>query len=425
MVYKRFLCLFSVFCVAFLFACGSADTLSGSGGASGAFSESAPSSSFCESLAESSYEESMCEPSEEISEESFEESSTEVSMPEKTAESILNSMTLKEKVYQLFIVAPEQFQNSSNVTKSDEATRLAIENQPVGGIIYFSKNIVSPDQCIKMISGVQSYSKIPLFISVDEEGGRVARIGNNPLMGTTKFPSMSSIKTPSEAYNVGFTIGNDIKRLGFNLDFAPIADIFSNPFNTVIGDRAFGSNANETAILVENAVKGFNDSNVLCTLKHFPGHGNTSTDSHYGYAETLKTLEELADFEFLPFEAGVGAGADFVMLGHISAPNITGNSLPATLSKEIVSVLRRQIGFEGIIITDSMSMQAITNSYTSAQSAVMAVQAGVDMILIPQNLAEAVNGIIGAVNDGTITEERINQSVLKIIQIKLEKGIIE
>ncbi len=425
MVYKRFLCLFSVFCVAFLFACGSTDTLSGSDGASGFFSESAPSSSFCESLADSSYEESFCESSEEFSEESFEEASTNVSMPENTAESILNSMTLEEKVYQLFIVAPEQLQNSHTVTKSDEETRLAIQNQPVGGIIYFSKNIVSPDQCIKMISGIQSYSKIPLFISVDEEGGRVARIANNPLMGTTKFPSMSSIKTPNEAYNVGFTIGNDIKRLGFNLDFAPIADIFSNSLNRVIGDRAFGSDATETAILVENAVRGFNDSNVLCTLKHFPGHGNTSTDSHYGYAETLKTLEELAEFEFLPFEAGVGAGADFVMLGHISAPNITGNSLPATLSKEIVSVLRQKIGFEGIIITDSMAMQAITKLYTSAQAAVMAVQAGVDMILIPQNLAEAVNGIIDAVNDGTITEERINQSVLKIIQIKLEKGIIE
>ena len=292
-------------------------------------------------------------------------------------------------------------------------------------MIYFSKNIVSPDQCIKMISGIQSYSGIPLFISVDEEGGRVARIANNRLMGTTKFPGMSSIKTTNEAYNVGFTIGNDIKRLGFNLDFAPIADIFSNPFNTVIGDRAFGSDANETATLVEYAVKGFNDSNVLCTLKHFPGHGDTSTDTHYGYAETLKTLEELADFEFLPFESGINAGADFVMLGHISAPNVTGNSLPATLSKEIVLILRRQIGFEGIIITDSMSMQAITNLYTSAHAAVMAVQAGVDMILIPENLTEAANGIIDAVNDGTITEERINQSVLKILQIKLEKGIIE
>ncbi len=341
-----------------------------------------------------------------------------------TAQGILNTMTLEEKVYQMFIVLPEAITNVSPVTQSGEVTRKGIQTYPVGGIIYMSQNIKNPSQCKSMISGIQSYTRIPLFISVDEEGGRVARIGNNPDMGTTKFPGMGSITTTDGAYNVGRTIGSDIRQFGFNLDFAPVADVNSNINNQVMGDRSFGSDAHQVAVMVAAAVRGFRDSNTLCTLKHFPGHGDTSNDSHNGYTELNKTLQELEEVEFVPFREGINAGADFVMMGHLSVPKVTGNGLPATLSPTMVGILRNNLGFKGLIITDAMNMGAIVKQYTSAQAAVMAVQAGIDVILMPKNLQEAANGVIQAVRNGTISEARINDSVLRILQTKINHGII-
>ncbi len=343
------------------------------------------------------------------------------------AQEILDSMTLAEQVYQMFIVTPETLTGVSTVTQAGATTRAALQSRPVGGLVYFAANIVTPEQCTTMISNTQSYSKIGLFIAVDEEGGRVARIGKNSAMGTTTFPSMSDIGSTgdvSKAYEVGSTIGTEIAQFGFNLDFAPVADVNSNPNNTVIGDRAFGSDPEAVAEMVASAVQGFRDSGMLCTLKHFPGHGDTDTDSHYGYTEVLKTLQELRSVEFLPFQAGIDAGADFVMMGHISVPEVTGDDTPASLSATMITILRDELNFQGLIITDSMVMNAITDRYSSGEAAVMAVQAGVDIILEPSSLTGAVQGILSAVEEGTISEERIQESVLKILEVKLENGII-
>ncbi|MCD8142609.1 MAG: glycoside hydrolase family 3 protein [Clostridiales bacterium] len=343
------------------------------------------------------------------------------------AQEILDSMTLAEQVYQMFIVTPETLTGVSTVTQAGATTQAALQSHPVGGLVYFAANIVTPEQCTTMISNTQSYSKIGLFIAVDEEGGRVARIGKNSAMGTTAFPSMSDIGSTgdvSKAYEVGSTIGTEIAQFGFNLDFAPVADVNSNPNNTVIGDRAFGSDPEAVAEMVASAVQGFRDSGMLCTLKHFPGHGDTDTDSHYGYTEVLKTLQELRSVEFLPFQAGIDAGADFVMMGHISVPEVTGDDTPASLSATMIAILRDELNFQGLIITDSMVMSAITDRYTSAQAAVLAVQAGVDVILEPSSLTGAVQGILSAVEDGTISEERIRESVLKILEVKIRNGII-
>ncbi|MCD7738252.1 MAG: glycoside hydrolase family 3 protein, partial [Lachnospiraceae bacterium] len=171
-------------------------------------------------------------------------------------------------------------------------------------------------------------------------------------------------------------------------------------------------------------VQGFHDGGILCMLKHFPGHGDTATDSHEGYTELDKTLEELEEVEFLPFEGGISAGADFVMVGHISVPQVTGDDLPATLSGTMIGILRNDLGFDGLIITDSMQMEAITDRYTSAEAAVMAIQAGVDMILMPENLQEAAQGVIEAVETGQISRERIEESVLRILETKIRAGII-
>ncbi len=353
-------------------------------------------------------------------------SSSKPSASPKTAQGILDSMTLEEKVCQMFIIEHEQLLGrSSAVTSSGEKTKAAIEKYPVGGIVYFAQNIKTPSQCTDMIKNIQSYSEVPLFIAVDEEGGKVARIANNKKMGTTKFPNMASITDDNEAYNVGYTIGSEIKRFGFNLDFAPVADVNSNPDNPVIGVRSFDADPTTVAGRVKSIVKGFNSSGMLCTLKHFPGHGDTKTDSHTGYTEITKTLDELKACEFIPFKSGADAGADFVMVGHLSAPQITGNKLPATLSKKMIDLLKNEVGFNGLIITDSMQMNAITDNYTSSEAAVLAVKAGVDIILMPDNFKNAVNGIVKAVENGEISEARINRSVLKILQTKIDHGIIK
>ena len=347
----------------------------------------------------------------------------------QTASDLLAGMTTEEKVCQLFLVTQDQLTGVSPVTKSGDTTRSAIQSMPVGGIVYFSSNLVSREQCVSMIENIQSYSKLGLFIAVDEEGGKVARLSKNPAMGTTVFPAMQEIGATGDtdrAYQVGHTIGTEIAELGFNLDFAPVADVFSNPNNTVIGSRAFSSDPKTAADMVAACVKGFNDSGMLCTLKHFPGHGDTNADSHYGEAETGKTLEQLEACEFLPFEAGIKAGAPFVMIGHIAAPNVISEAVPASLSHEMITgLLREQLGIDGIVITDSMSMKAITDQYSSGEAAVMALKAGADIILMPEDLRGAVDGVLDAIASGELSEERIDESVLRILGVKLSNGIID
>ncbi len=346
---------------------------------------------------------------------------------EEQAAEILAGMTLEERIYQMFIVTPEQLTGVGQVVSAGETTRQALQNYPVGGIIYMGPNIVDPNQVTEMIANTQSYSKLGLFISVDEEGGRVDRLGSNSAMGTTSFPAMMTVGASGTeaAYNAGLTIGNDIQKFGFNLDFAPVADVYSNSANTVIGDRAFSTDPLEAAELVSAAVKGFRESGVLCTLKHFPGHGDTAADSHNGMAVSNKTESELQSCEFLPFRAGITAGAEFVMIGHISLPNVTGDQTPATMSHTVVTgLLREKLGFDGVVITDAMNMGAIVNYYSAGEAAVASVKAGVDIILAPSSLSGAVSGIQSAVASGELTEERINESVMRILMLKLERGII-
>ncbi len=368
--------------------------------------------------------------SEQKMEQSNEPETIKPETPKKTdlATELLNRMTLEEKVYQLFFVTPEQLTGASVVTAAGNTTKECIQKYPVGGVIYFSQNIKTREQTSTMLKNLQSYAKIPVFTGVDEEGGTVSRIGRNASMATTKFPNMMTIGNsgnPEKAYEVGYTIGSECSALGFNLDFAPVADIFSNPENRVIGDRSFGANAELVSEMVASCVAGFNDTDMLCTLKHFPGHGNTLTDSHYGAAATNKTLEELENEEFLPFKAGIKAGADFVMVGHILTPNITDSVTPAVLSKEMISLLRDELQFEGVIITDAMNMAAITDYYSSSEAAVKAIQAGVDMVLIPADFPSAVSGVFDALNRGELTEAMIDEHVNRILKAKIDNGLIK
>lgn len=345
------------------------------------------------------------------------------------AQALLEGMTLREKVLQMFIVTPEQLTGVAGpVTQCGDTSVQAIQDNPVGGVIYFADNLQDRDQTAAMIAGLQEAAPLGLFISVDEEGGTVARLGRNPAMGTTDFPDMAEIGAtgdPQQAYSVGLTLGTELGALGFNLDFAPVADVYSNPDNPVIGHRAFSSDPDTAAEMVAACVEGFGDSGTLCVLKHFPGHGDTATDSHYGAALSHKTLEELEQCEFIPFRAGMEAGAEVVMVGHIALPAVTGEDTPACLSREIATgLLREQLGFEGLAVTDSLSMQAITDAYTPAETAVLAVQAGMDLLLMPEDLEGAVEGILDAVESGQLRQARIDESVMRILSVKLDRGII-
>ena len=339
---------------------------------------------------------------------------------------IMQGMSLSDMVYQMMFVTPESITGVGTVVRAGDATKAALEKYPVGGIVYFAQNFESREQTSEMIKATQGYSKIPLFISVDEEGGRVARLGQNLAMGTTKLPPMKEIgdtKDPQKAYEAGETLAKELKAHGFNMDFAPDADVLINENNTEIGDRSFGSDPENVAVMVENIVKGMENGGLSATLKHFPGHGSTYLNSHSGYSESERTLEELRNSEFLPFISGIEAGADFVMISHMTLVNATEEKVPCSVSKEVITDwLINELGYQGIIITDSFSMGAITEKYTPGEAAVKAIKAGADMILMTPDLEGAHDEVIKAVESGEISTERIESSVRKILQVKAKMG---
>ena len=257
-------------------------------------------------------------------------------------EAALASMTLREKVGQLFAVRPEalDFEQRSGGMKLTCSMREHLRSYPVGGIVLFATNISSQSQMTALIRDFQRSAGNSLLVAVDEEGGPVARLANSSAFDLPKFPSASAIGTtgdPEQARTMGRTIGGYLKHYGFNLDLAPVADVNSNPLNPVIGRRAFSSDPDVTAGMVRAAVQGFHEAGMLCTLKHFPGHGDTLEDSHAGTATSTKTWEEMKAVELLPFEAGIAAGADVVMAAHITTPNATEDGLPASLSYTILT----------------------------------------------------------------------------------------
>ena len=351
---------------------------------------------------------------------------TEVTEEEKPSlvDETLAGMTLHEKVCQMMFVTPEELTGEDGVTVAGDATRQALENYPVGGIVYFAKNLESQDQVKEMIDNSQKYSSIGLFVATDEEGGVVNRLMDT--VGTTYIGSMYYYKDDGDetAYENAYTIANDMSALGFNLDFAPVADVWSNPDNTVIGERAYSDDYAQAAELVGNAVKGFNDGGVMCTLKHFPGHGDTAEDSHYSSAYVHRTKEEIMADEMQPFRSGIEAGAEFVMVGHLIVPDI--DEVPATLSYKIATgILRDELKFEGVVITDSFEMESIADNYSVDDAVVMSVKAGMDMILQLKDMASAVNSIEQAVADGELSEDRIDESVRRILTLKESRGLLK
>ena len=340
---------------------------------------------------------------------------------------LMDSLTPEQKVGQLFIVCPELLYGEEGaVTEMTDGLADSLSRYPVGGIILFSDNIVSPDQLLTLNRSLSAISRIPLFLSVDEEGGAVARLAQNPAFQLPTYQNAAAVGAsgnPQDAWAMGSTIGQYLAEYGFNLNFAPVADVNTNPRNPVIGSRAFSSDAVTAAAMAAAFTGGLNQQGIIGTYKHFPGHGDTAEDSHSGLAVNHKTQEELESCEWIPFrEAGM---ADLIMVGHIALPQVTGDMTPATLSRQIVTeLLKGQLGFAGLVVTDSMQMGAITGSFPSGNAAVAALTAGCDLILMPEDLPEAFDAVLAALEDGTLSMEWLDETVYRILAFKLLHGIL-
>ncbi|MBO4340655.1 MAG: glycoside hydrolase [Bacteroidales bacterium] len=340
----------------------------------------------------------------------------------------ISGMTLREKVSKLFFIRPESLVpgfswpgnealEAYSLQEVTDSMRAVAEQYPAGGIILFAHNIKDREQLMRFGKDLHGLKGSPL-LCVDEEGGRVARVANNRSFGLPRYKSMTALaeKGPEAVEEAAGNIGRYLKELGFDVDFAPVADVNTNPKNVVIGPRAFSDNPVTAGEMVAVYLKALQNEGVTGCLKHFPGHGDTRNDTHLGYAVSNKSREELLQCEFLPFKAGIEAGARMVMSAHVSLPAVTGSDVPSTLSPEVLQgLLREELGFEGIIVTDAMEMGAITQKYPVEEACLMAIKAGADVLLCVKDYCRCVDRIVEAVETGDLPPSRIDQSVIRLL----------
>lgn len=365
-------------------------------------------------------------------------------------ENIVNSMTIEEKVAQLFIIRPEQLDPSisqEEMHKNDsphttEISTAFCENYkkyPVCGFTIFNCNIKSPKQLKTFNQNIHQLSettslKIRPLICIDEEGGKISRLASLKNFSLPEFAPMGTLTNNKMTFsqreeiykNAGKTIGRYLKEYEIDVDFAPVFDVNTNPANPVIGTRAFSSNPKITGRLAIQFLYGLRENGIEGCLKHFPGHGDTSTDTHLNFSKIDKTKEQLFKCELLPFKYGIKNNASLIMTAHISIPNVTGDFMPASLSYKIqTELLRNELHFSGLIITDALEMGAIEKLYDSGTAAVMALLAGADILLIPYDFYMAYNTVVDAVKTNIIPESRINQSLFRILYFKQKQKFLE
>lgn len=326
----------------------------------------------------------------------------------------MDNLSIDEKIAQMLIVyyiGDEYDENLSNIIK---------EVKP-GGFILMSDNITTYDRTLNFVKGMQNDSDIPMIISTDEEGGSVQRIKGIRDISVTDIPYMyylGQTKDKNLAYKVGEIIANELRTIGVNLTYAPVMDIYSNPNNTVIGKRSFGSDPNTVYDMATSLKNGIEDNLVNTCIKHFPGHGDTETDSHFEIPIINKTLDELENSDLLPFIKSIN-DTNMIMVGHIALPKITNSSIPASLSKEIVTdLLKNKYNYKGLVITDALNMGSLTNNYSDKEIYTMAINAGVDLLLMPNGSKNAIKYIKEAIDDEEMDINTINESVRKILTYK-------
>jgi beta-N-acetylhexosaminidase len=333
------------------------------------------------------------------------------------------TMSIEDKVAQLFVIDLYTVNQTSSVLAVTPSIEAFMTEYPVGGIILFSDNVDSADQTKKLISDLQANASIPLFISIDEEGGLVSRIGSKNI-GVDHLPNAATLPSDyssSQVQTMARTLGQQLASFGINMNFAPVLDVNTNPNNPVIGPRAFSSDPNIVGEYGTAFMQGLLSENILAVGKHFPGHGDTTTDSHLERTSIDHTLDELRHVEWLPFQQTIDAGIPVIMTGHIHTPNITQDDLPASLSKAMTTdYLRGELGFNGVVITDSLRMNAIADFYEASEVGILVLEAGGDLILLPDNFQAAYEGMIKDLDSGRLTEERVDLSLRRIFALKNE-----
>ncbi|MFZ7946012.1 beta-N-acetylhexosaminidase [Neobacillus sp. 19] len=333
----------------------------------------------------------------------------------QTISEVISKMSLEDKIGQMILAGISE-------TRMDTNAKKLISQFHVGGIIFYKNNFETPEQTVQLVNQLKAgnVSSLPLFLGVDQEGGRVTRLPG----GLVNFPpnkQIGQVNNPEFSYKVGTLIGHELREFGLNLDFAPVLDINSNPNNPVIGDRSFGNNSEIVSKLGIQTMKGIQSQDVIPTIKHFPGHGDTSVDSHLELPVVNKSLKQLKELELIPFERAIDHGADVVMVAHILLPELDKTN-PASMSKAVMTdLLRKQLSFKGVIITDDMTMGAITEHFDIGKAAVESVKAGSDIILVGHdynNVVKITSSLKTAVQNGEISEQRLNESIERIIQLK-------
>lgn len=365
---------------------------------------------------------------------------------------IISKMSVKEKLAQMMIVAYRSNLYNTFTVKLTKSYKKLLKKYDFGGIILFAKNIVDTKQTVSLIrdsqkAAMSSANGIPMFVCVDQEGGLVNRVS----FGTVSSGNMGLAATGDTALTEESAdmLGQEIAALGFNMDFAPVSDVNNNPNNPVIGTRSFSDDPEMVAEHVKAFIKGLGKNNIAASLKHFPGHGNVGEDSHTGLPSSNLTAEELKACELIPFEAGIKAGAEMIMTAHIQFPNIEKETyiskadgekvyLPATLSRTIMTdILRKDLNYDGIIITDAMDMGAIVQHFDDIDAAVLAINAGVDILLCPvdfykdsevstlSSIETYLKKLTARVKAGDIKEEELDDSVERILKLKFKNGIMD
>ena len=378
-----------------------------------------------------------------------------------TLEILLSTMTLREKVAQMMIASfrvwqevpetadgeqPAEEPPKTNITELNDEIREMIARDHFGGILLFGENFQNPEQSLRLVSDLQTTNLngggIPQLIFVDQEGGNVNRIPYSTI-GVSNM-ALGASGDPENARKMAAIHGEEIELLGIQVDFAPVMDVNNNAANPVIGIRSFSDDPQTVADFGCAFLAGLHDTGAIAALKHFPGHGDTDTDSHTGFPLINSTYEELKKNELIPFQAAIDAGADLVMTAHIQYPQIeqgtytsvsTGEQvyLPATMSRKILTdILRGDMGFDGLIVTDALDMQAITDNFSLEDTVKMTINAGVDLLILPcvkdtnlfRQTETYVDTAAALVESGEIDEARINEAVLRILKLKSENGIL-
>ncbi|AIR98513.1 glycoside hydrolase family 3 protein [Streptomyces glaucescens] len=354
---------------------------------------------------------------------------------------LISRMTLEEKVGQLFVsrayghsaTAPDQADIDANLREFGVRTPAElVARYRLGGVIYFAwaHNTRDPHQIAALSNGLQRASlglphRLPLLISTDQEHGIVARIGRP----ATLFPGAMAIGaggSRTDARALGRIAGSELRAMGVRQDYTPVADVNVNPANPVIGVRSFGADPDAVARLVAAETAGYQRSGVAATAKHFPGHGDTETDSHYGFPVIRHTRAQWEALDAPPFRAAIEAGIDSIMTAHILVPALDDSGDPATLSRPILTgILREQLGFDGVVVTDALDMAGVRQKYGDDRVPVLALKAGVDQLLNAPRLDLAWNAVLKAVQDGELTEERLEESILRVLRLKAKLGLLD